>query len=79
MLGKGTFEIVGAGDGFFAVLREYEDHRMFVAFNLSDKPCKVDLPGGDWMIDANAPFDVTETEDGLELPGWQVLFAHEGG
>ncbi len=79
VLGKGTFEIGGAEEGFFAVLREYEQHRMFVAFNLSNERRSVDLPVGDWLIDPNAPFEVTETRDGVELPGWQVLFAHEGG
>ena len=79
VLGKGTFEIVGADEGFFAVLREFEQHRMFIAFNLSDNSRAVDLPGGEWLIDQNAPFEVIETRDGVELPAWQVLFAHEGG
>ncbi|MGR3511889.1 MAG: alpha-amylase family glycosyl hydrolase [Paracoccaceae bacterium] len=78
-LGKGTFEIAAFDDTFFAVIREVQGQRMFVAFNLSDEPRTVDLPGGDWSIDTSAPFDVTKTETGAELAGWQVLFAHEGG
>ncbi|MEL7152050.1 MAG: alpha-amylase family glycosyl hydrolase [Pseudomonadota bacterium] len=78
-LGKGTFEIAAFDDAFFAVIREVQGERMFVAFNLSDTPREVALPGGDWSIDMNAPFDVIKTETGAELAGWQVLFAHEGG
>lgn len=78
-LGKGTFEIAAVEDEFFAVIREVQGERMFVAFNLSDKAREVGLPGGDWTIDTTAPFDVTKTETGAELAGWQVLFAHEGG
>ena len=78
-LGKGTFEIAAFDDAFFAVIREVQGERMFVAFNLSDEPREVALPGGDWSIDVSAPFDVIKTETGAELAGWQVLFAHEGG
>ncbi|MEM7720245.1 MAG: alpha-glucosidase [Pseudomonadota bacterium] len=78
-LGKGTFEIAGSGEEHFALYREYNGARMFVAFNLSDSPRNVELPGPDWNIDINAPFDVRATGTGAELPGWHVLFAHEGG
>ena len=76
---KGTFEIVGDDETYLAILREFGDQRIFVAFNLSDNTREVDLPGGDWVIDQTAPFETNETGDGVELPGWQVLFAHEGG
>ncbi len=79
VLAKGTLEVVSSDETFISVIREHDGKRMFVAFNLSDEPRIVDLPGGVWMIDDNAPFDVIETGDGVELPAWQVLFAHEGG
>ena len=78
-LGKGSFEIVAAEEEYFAVRREHKSGAMFAAFNLSDKKRRIVPPDGVWLIDESAPFDCIETGDGVELPAWQVLFAHEGG
>ncbi len=79
VLGKGTFEIVAAEEEYFAIRREFGDTAMFVAFNLSDTAREVALPEGNWTIDRSAPFDVEDNGEGVQLPGWHVLFAHEGG
>ncbi len=76
---KGTMQIVAQEEGFFAVIRETKSSRMFVASNLSDSQRAVSFPEGRWNVDSKAPFDVNQNGERVELPGWQVLFAHEGG
>jgi alpha-glucosidase len=76
---KGSLDIVEADDGYIAFERRHGNMRMFCAFNLSDETRGVILPDGNWAVEADAPFDVTNTNTTPELPAWQALFATATG
>ena len=78
-LSKGGFKIVEADEHFIAFERQFEDDRLFCAFNLSDRPRDVNLPDGAWVIDPKAPFATINSEDKPRLLPWQALFATAKG
>ncbi|MEM6740519.1 MAG: alpha-glucosidase [Pseudomonadota bacterium] len=72
---KGDMEIVGAEDGFIALIRSLDGRRIYCAFNLSDTAHDIALPEGNWQQDKGAPFAADVTDAGIALPPWQAYYA----
>ena len=56
-------------------VRENAGKAVPCAFNLSDEEQTFDLPTGDWTIDTNAPFTLSQDGAKVTLPAWQAAFA----
>ena len=72
---KGSLTIVEARDDYFAIIREFEGHKIFAAFNMSAMANPITLPPGDWRQDMAAPFKAVVNDKGIALPPWQAYFA----
>jgi alpha-glucosidase len=76
-LRKGDMTILDADEGGITFLRTFGDEALFCAFNLSDTPRPVSFPTGEWQIEPGAPFTVTGTDAGCELPPFEACFARK--
>ncbi|TRD21599.1 DUF3459 domain-containing protein [Palleronia caenipelagi] len=74
-LAKGDLEVVEAGETHIAFLRKTADGQVFCAFNLSDTPCTIPLPGPGWQICEESPFPVEAAGQEITLLPWQAAFA----
>ncbi len=72
---KGTYELLHADETHIRFMREHDGKSVLCAFNLSDEEQTFDLPTGDWTIDTNAPFTLSQDGAKVILPAWQAAFA----
>ncbi len=75
---KGEMDIVAASEDRLCLIRSYQGQRMLCDFNLSGEAQTVGLPKGNWVLDAESPFDVEIQGNEGVRPGWSVLYAIEG-
>ena len=74
-LSKGDLEILEANDERLVMIRQFEDLRVFVAYNLLDVPCVIPLPEGDWVPRDDAPFQAVLSGRQFEIGPYQGAFA----
>ena len=77
VLSKGAIELAEVSDTNLTIIREGEGTRMLCAFNLSDAVQNVNLPDGNWALDAASPFTVEMNGNEGIRPAWSVLYAIE--
>lgn len=71
-LAKGNFTLLQAADDVVMFTRDYDNQRLLCAFNLSDAPQGLTLPGANWTLCETDLFDGCDAQI---IGPWQAIFA----
>ncbi len=76
---KGELEILRADDDGLSFLRDDGVERLFCAFNLTPREIEIELPEGEWSIEADAPFASVKTGATVTIQPWEAAYAVPAG